>query len=83
MSEPARVLIADDEESIRFFLRETLEEAGHEVLEVANGDDAAEALAGGGAFFLAFLDIRMPGAVRARPARRGAHTRPAATSRSS
>jgi len=61
VSEPARVLIADDEESIRFFLRETLEEAGHEVLEVANGDDAAEALTGDRAFFLAFLDIRMPG----------------------
>ena len=36
----ARVLIADDEESIRFVLRETLEEDGHEVVEVDNGDAA-------------------------------------------
>ena len=33
MSERARVLVADDEPGIRFVLRETLEEAGHEVVE--------------------------------------------------
>jgi two-component system nitrogen regulation response regulator GlnG len=58
--EGARVLIADDEESIRFVLREALESAGHQVDAVANGDDALEALAGG-LYDLAFLDIRMPG----------------------
>jgi len=56
----ARVLIADDEESIRFVLRETLEEISCEVVDVDNGDDALEALAAG-EFQIAFLDIRMPG----------------------
>ncbi len=56
----ARVLIADDEESIRFVLREALESAGHRVDEVATGDAALDALADG-RYDLAFLDIRMPG----------------------
>jgi len=56
----ARVLIADDESSIRFFLRETLESAGHEVVEVETGDAALEALSAE-PFAIAFLDIRMPG----------------------
>ena len=60
VSESARVLVADDEASIRFVLRETLESAGHEVVEVASGEAALEALAAG-RFDLAFFDIRMPG----------------------
>jgi len=56
----ARVLIADDEASIRFVLREALEEDGHEVVEVCDGDAAFEALAAG-QFQIAFVDIRMPG----------------------
>ena len=60
MSERARVLVADDEASIRFVLRETLESAGHEVVEVASGEAALQALAAG-RFDLAFFDIRMPG----------------------
>jgi two-component system nitrogen regulation response regulator GlnG len=60
MSAPVRVLVADDEPSIRYVLRETLGEAGHEVVEVESGDAALEALAGG-QFEIAFLDIRMPG----------------------
>ena len=32
----ARVLVADDESSIRFVLRETLEEEGFDVVEVAD-----------------------------------------------
>ncbi len=60
MSEQARVLVADDESSIRFVLRETLEESGCQVVDVDNGDAALEALASG-SFQIAFLDIRMPG----------------------
>jgi two-component system nitrogen regulation response regulator GlnG len=60
MTDAARVLVADDESSIRFILRETLESAGHEVVDVASGEAALEALAGDG-FQVAFLDIRMPG----------------------
>ena len=56
----AHILIADDEASIRFVLREALETAGHEIDEVETGDEALEALSRGG-YDLAFLDIRMPG----------------------
>jgi two-component system nitrogen regulation response regulator GlnG len=54
-----RVLVADDEPSIRFVLRETLESEGHEVSEVEDGQSAIDALSVGG-YDLAFLDIRMP-----------------------
>ena len=72
---PSRVLVADDEPSIRFVLREILEESGCQVAEATDGDAAREALASD-TFQLAFLDIRMPGptgldlldAVRARGA---------------
>ena len=60
MTAHARVLVADDEPSIRFVLREALEAAGHEVVDVDDGDAALEALASGG-FEIAFLDVRMPG----------------------
>jgi two-component system nitrogen regulation response regulator GlnG len=53
-------LVADDEPSIRFVLRETLAELGWEVTEADDGESALEALASGG-HALAFLDIRMPG----------------------
>jgi two-component system nitrogen regulation response regulator GlnG len=59
-STPARVLVADDEASIRYVLRETLEEAGFDVFEVEDGEAALENLATG-RFQLAFIDIRMPG----------------------
>ena len=55
-----RVLVADDEPSIRFVLRETLEEEGCDVVEADDGDRALEELAAG-SFQIAFLDIRMPG----------------------
>jgi two-component system, NtrC family, nitrogen regulation response regulator GlnG len=56
---PSRVLVADDEASIRFVLREALEEAGHEVVDVDCGEAAWTQLVAGG-FDIAFLDIRMP-----------------------
>jgi two-component system nitrogen regulation response regulator GlnG len=56
----SRILVADDEHSIRFVLREVLEGAGHEVEEASSGDEARSRLASE-RFELAFLDIRMPG----------------------
>jgi len=55
-----RILVADDEESIRFVLCEALGAEGHQVTAVEDGDLALEALTSG-SFDLAFLDIRMPG----------------------
>jgi two-component system nitrogen regulation response regulator GlnG len=55
-----RVLVADDEPSIRFVLAESLEALGHVVELAEDGDQAARALAGSH-FDLAFVDIRMPG----------------------
>ncbi|MEZ4280242.1 MAG: sigma-54 dependent transcriptional regulator [Myxococcota bacterium] len=55
-----RVLVADDEPSIRFVLQETLESLGHEVQVVEDGEAALRALQLG-RFDLAFVDIRMPG----------------------
>jgi two-component system nitrogen regulation response regulator GlnG len=55
----ARVLIADDEDSIRLVLARALEQAGHEVETVATGSDALAALVGGD-HDVAILDIRMP-----------------------
>jgi len=56
----ARILVADDESSIRFVLREALEAEGHTVDDVDDGDRALEALSSG-QYDIAFLDIRMPG----------------------
>ena len=56
----SRALIADDEESIRFVLREALEEDGWDVIDVDNGEAAFETLASAD-FQVAFFDIRMPG----------------------
>ena len=54
-----RILIADDERSIRWVLKESLTGAGHEVVEAENGSRALEILRAG-QVDLAFLDIRMP-----------------------
>ncbi len=56
----SRILIADDEASIRFVLRESLEDEGHAVVEAVDGDEARECL-GREHFDVAFLDVRMPG----------------------
>ncbi len=54
------ILVADDEPSIRFVLQELLEDMGHHVESVEDGDAALGALSRE-TFDLAFLDIRMPG----------------------
>ncbi|MEE3326833.1 MAG: sigma-54 dependent transcriptional regulator [Myxococcota bacterium] len=54
------ILVADDESSIRFVIREALETDGHAVTEVDDGDSAIQMLLASH-FDLAFIDIRMPG----------------------
>jgi len=55
----SRILVADDEDSIRFVLREALESGGHEVVEARDGEEARSQLTGEH-FDFAFVDIRMP-----------------------
>jgi two-component system response regulator AtoC len=55
-----RVLVADDEEGVRTFLAESLERAGHEVTQVADGEAALRA-AHDEPFDVVLTDLRMPG----------------------
>jgi len=55
-----RILVCDDEESIRDVFQAVLEEEGHAVTSVATGEAALEQAASGD-FDLAFLDIKLPG----------------------
>jgi two-component system NtrC family response regulator len=57
---PARVLVADDDPSVRRVLERHLEDAGYSVRAVASGDEAAAALRGGG-FDALVTDLQMPG----------------------
>lgn len=60
MATPAKILVVDDEESIRFFLEETLTRDGHHVVAVASGEAALERIAAE-EFDLALIDLMMPG----------------------
>ncbi|MEW6272575.1 MAG: nitrogen regulation protein NR(I) [Thermodesulfobacteriota bacterium] len=55
----ARILVADDERSIRWVLSEALTAEGHQVTEASTGSEAL-AILNRGAIDVAFLDIRMP-----------------------
>jgi len=57
---PARVLIADDEDGLRWVLEKGLRQAGYEVTAVRDGDEALRVFSDA-PFDLVFLDIRMPG----------------------
>lgn len=71
-----RILVADDDSTLRSELAELLEEDGHEVWTVADGEEALEALQSAG-FDVALLDLMMPRATglevlhRLRAGRRG------------
>ena len=54
------ILIADDNEHNRYIARFLLEDAGHQVEQVENGEDAVN-VAQQGAFDLVLMDIQMPG----------------------
>lgn len=57
----ARILIAEDDASMRQFLAAALEKAGHEVAVRDNGIDALGALNSGNTYDLMLADIVMPG----------------------
>ena len=56
-----RILIIDDEENIRRVMRLSLQAAGYEVGEAADGERGLEAFGDGSAWDAVLLDQRMPG----------------------
>ena len=71
----ARILLAEDDESLRRFLVGALGKAGHEVSDFGQGDDAFEHLKGH-KFDLLLTDIVMPGMDGIELARRAAEFDP-------
>jgi two-component system, NtrC family, nitrogen regulation response regulator GlnG len=57
---PARILVADDEDGLRWVLEKGLQQAGHDVFAVKDGPAAVRAFEAE-PFDLVFLDVRMPG----------------------
>jgi len=55
-----RILVADDEDSMRFLLREVMRREGYDVEVAADGEQALQ-MVRAGSFDLAILDVRMPG----------------------
>ncbi|MBU0496156.1 MAG: response regulator transcription factor [Chloroflexi bacterium] len=62
MAESLHTLVVDDEAGIRFFLAETLEQAGHVVTSAISGPQALELLQDT-AFDLVLLDLKLGGRV--------------------
>jgi len=57
---PARILIADDEDSLRWVLEKGLRGVGYDVTSVKDGEEAVRVFEAQ-PFDLVFLDVRMPG----------------------
>ncbi len=55
-----RVLVVDDEETVRVLLQRILQAAGYEAVTAANGKEALSVIADGG-IDVVMLDIKMPG----------------------
>ncbi|KAF0109477.1 MAG: two-component system cell cycle response regulator CpdR [Hyphomonadaceae bacterium] len=71
----ARILLAEDDDSLRTFLAGALVKAGHDVIDFPDGDQALEALQNM-VFDLLLTDIVMPGIDGVELARKGAELDP-------
>lgn len=71
-----KILLAEDDDSLRSFLMAALKRAGHDVKAYEDGDTALGALEGE-VFDLLLTDIQMPGIDGIELARRGAELDPA------
>jgi two-component system cell cycle response regulator CpdR len=71
----ARILLAEDDESMRRFLTVSLRRAGHDVDSVGDGVEALDALTGGD-YELLLADIVMPGMDGIELARRSSSVAP-------
>lgn len=73
----ARILLAEDDDSMRDFLAKALARAGHEIEAVADGAQGLDALGeAAGAYDLLLTDIVMPGVDGIELARRAAEVDP-------
>jgi DNA-binding response OmpR family regulator len=70
-----RILVVDDEEHIRKMMRLTLEAAGYEVAEAADGEEGLKLFGDGFQFDATLLDQRMPGIDGLETLRRMKHQR--------
>ena len=57
---PARILVVDDEDTVRAFIARVLRDAGYVVDTAASGTEGLEAVDQGAAFDLVVSDVRMP-----------------------
>jgi two-component system cell cycle response regulator CpdR len=73
----AKILLAEDDESMRRFLCGALEKAGHGVTSFGQGDDAFDLLQKAETFDLLLTDIVMPGMDGIELARRATEIDPA------
>jgi two-component system response regulator PilR (NtrC family) len=60
MSQPSRILVVDDEQSLREFLEIFLRKEGHEVHMAAGGPEAVALVEAGEEFDLVLTDLKMP-----------------------
>jgi CheY-like chemotaxis protein len=60
------ILVVEDEDDVRSFTRDTLQELGYEVQEAANGPAALRALEANPGLRLLFTDIGLPGGLNGR-----------------
>jgi two-component system, OmpR family, KDP operon response regulator KdpE len=58
---PAKILLVDDDPQVRRALRTTLTSAGYVVVEARTGEEALEEVQAGGAVDMVLLDLKMPG----------------------
>ena len=56
----ARILLVEDDEAVRHFVRRALELDGHAIVEVGDGTEALETLGEDTGFDLILSDIKMP-----------------------
>jgi CheY-like chemotaxis protein len=59
----ATVLIAEDDTFVRVVIADFLRDAGYQVIEARNADEAIATLQSGTAVDLLFTDVRMPGSM--------------------
>jgi two-component system cell cycle response regulator CpdR len=73
----AKILLAEDDESMRRFLAAALQKAGHDVVSFGQGDEAFACLNHGSSFDLLLTDIVMPVMDGIELARKAAEVAPA------